>query len=111
MQQSVVSSTTFEATAQWVLDRREYKAYINCPIQFAMGISDANYDVYLEDTTKVLPPGASWSWRAQNKTCTDVTSFSLTETPWTDRLGRTCDQYVQLGFCRDGAAGANFVSG
>ncbi|EKX40605.1 hypothetical protein GUITHDRAFT_113391 [Guillardia theta CCMP2712] len=98
MQQSVVSSTTFEATAQWVLDRREYKAYINCPIQFAMGISDANYDVYLEDTTK-------------NKTCTDVTSFSLTETPWTDRLGRTCDQYVQLGFCRDGAAGANFVSG
>ena len=109
-QESHVSSTTFQPQTEheWMEAEREYKTYINCPMEFAIGVGANGYDVTLHYTSPTMPPAATIEWRQWTQTCEDHQASG--DDTWTDMNGRSCADYVTNGWCKDGAQGPNFAA-
>jgi len=115
-EESHVSSTTYQPQTEheWLVSERVYKTYINCPMEFAIGVHANSYDVSLEYTSQTMPPGAKIEWRMWNPECEDHQSKAATGSQqrdvWTDKRGRTCAEYVSKGWCKDGGQGPNYAT-
>lgn len=109
-EESQVSSTTYQPQTmkEWMVAERVYKAYINCPMEFAIGVHANGYDVKLEYTSHSKPPGAKIEWRKWTQECYD--EQDLGQNVWTDIYGNTCAEYVKRGWCKAGSAGPNYAT-
>jgi hypothetical protein len=108
--ESAVSSTTYEpqdSAIEWMSAERVYKAYINCPLEFAIGVHANGYDVKLAYTSSGMPPDAKIEWRRWQHECQDNQEQAQTGHVWSDKFGRTCADYKSEGWCLNGAVGPN----
>ena len=105
---SHVSSTTYQPQTmmEWMVAERVYKTYINCPMEFAIGVHANEYDVKLDYTSQSMPPGARIEWRKWTQECRD--EQHLNQDVWTDKFGNTCGEYVKQGWCKAGSTGPNY---
>jgi hypothetical protein len=122
-EESHVSSTTYEPQTpseaytsaavsgayHWMVSEKVYQTYINCPMEFAIGVEANGYDVNLQYTSNTMPPAATIEWRRWTQACEDHQTEG--EDVWTDKYGRTCLEYVTRGWCKDGVPGPNFAGG
>mmetsp|Transcript_12635 Transcript_12635/g.19879 ORF Transcript_12635/g.19879 Transcript_12635/m.19879 type:complete len:610 (+) Transcript_12635:235-2064(+) len=106
---SSVSTQVFEVSQDIMVDKKEYPAYINCPMEFAIGVMGPDYDVSLVSTTEHMPPGATIEWRYWNEACHDD-QMPPDGLSWKDKMGYTCKDYADKEWCMNGAAGPNFAS-
>ena len=110
-EESSVSSEAYEprTAIEWMVAERVYKTYINCPMEFAIGLHSNDYDVTLAYTSLTMPPDAKIEWRHWTQECTDEQHTAGKGDVWTDKYGRTCGDYVTHGFCKDGGKGPKFA--
>jgi len=110
---SQVSSTTYQpqTAKEWMLSERVYKAYINCPLEFAIGMhANGPYDVTLHYSSPAMPPAASIEWRKWTQECSDNQAQANLTHAWSDIFGRTCLEYELKGWCKAGGQGPSFAS-
>jgi len=109
-EESHVSSTTYQpqTMTEWMVSERVYKTYINCPMEFAIGVHAKDYDVELDYTSHSMPPGAKIEWRKWTQECEDEQDAKIDV--WTDIFGNTCAKYVEEGWCKAGAKGPKYTT-